>query len=1421
MIIPDEDRVFSQLQAARDRQNQYLARSNPHTAATVAANASAYPFLKPGVALSLGQGGYTPDTPVAQTAAKAQAVQKVRRSGFGWHSVGDLVKPVVRGGLTVLASPYEESQGLIRVIAGSAGGAAAGLVGGGAIGAAVGAPFGGVGAVPGAAVGAIAGGVAGAVTGQLANPRIQGHSSGGSQSELGIAAGQLLRGKPVDLGSGFLPGGEVRKEQTRRAQQVSIGGHALTPGRLAASAITEPGTREWKVLSGLVDFYGAKNADPANLVLGDVAKGLKARKLFSPEDAGLIAGLRRTVATDRVGQWLDNPRTGGKVIEGLAGDNDAYSIWRRTGKKLDAADVLALSKLDDPVAVRAYLEPKLGVEVGAKPTLSRYPSTNPTVRRITDARLLQGLPGRYIDFDNPGQAVQTVDNMLRNAGIRDPQILSKHFTQMAEALASTAPGGQRYQAVTAVADSVNDAMKANGATAKVARDATTLFRNRFEALRQYNIDAIGNNESFPGVKINGAGEPAASPHLLVEALASKVPVPNTQEIRRATSMFTPLYDAPILGAGIKGTELALSTLVNTLWKPLVLIRGAWTARVVGEEQVRMAASGFDSFANHPLSALATVAADDGRLQKLLDRFGVEGRARVDLKGDLFAEQARLAASPTELEQALYKGRVVDPADRARRMGVRGRIQYDKEEAGYNAARAGELLTIRSDPIGQRVANGGLFAGDRTPNPLSGIDGVKDWFWQGAGRKLREDLVAQAFDPGTAPTTRRLSDGYIDTVVQRMATKTGGHPELIDAMRTGQLRGVPMRAGDRTNPEFVKLLEDFRDTGPQKVQGDISLSMRDGRLRDMYDSVINHAFEALMVKPSNYLSRSSTFRQAYWQRVRELVPFMDSTTRTAAIAAAEDANLTRADLAAFRSMGTSTTPRITSLDQADTVAKGYALHTTRDLLYDIAEKGQLSDQLRLVMPFAEAWKEVLTRWAKITTENPRVIRRGQQIVEGARGAGWFHPDPTTGQEVFNYPGSGFLSEHLLGVKVPFTGRVQGLSLAASIVPGVGPVVQYPASRLLPNTPQWDGIRQVLLPFGEPDTEGGLVESFLPAWMQKFRTATLRNNPDNNRRFANTVFDVARYLVSTGDYNTESPEEVDRLMTAATTKAKGVYALRGAAQFFAPSAPTPEMLVKDRDGHFQTAQLLIDDYRKMQQTDPDNATQQFLDKYGDNLSLLLQPKTQGGGQATSDLAQWARAHPTVVRRYKDVYSYFGPQTGDFDIGYYTQQIERGERTPLKPDEWVKRGNNRVAAMIYHQARTSVGDQPSDEQRIILAQLRDTLMTGYPGYNPEGVNVNEIAPRITQLQDAVKSPTLAKTDAGQGIALYLQAREAAVAYSRNVLGLSGGFAQANAAQPVREMLRQVASVITQAHPDFGTVFDQLLSREMKDDQPQPQVV
>lgn len=92
------------------------------------------------------------------------------------------------------------------------------------------------------------------------------------------------------------------------------------------------------------------------------------------------------------------------------------------------------------------------------------------------------------------------------------------------------------------------------------------------------------------------------------------------------------------------------------------------------------------------------------------------------------------------------------------------------------------------------------------------------------------------------------------------------------------------------------------------------------------------------------------------------------------------------------------------------------------------------------------------------------------------------------------------------------------------------------------------------------------------------------------------------------------------------------------------------------------------------------------------------------------------------------------------------------------------------------------------------------------------------VAELRQAVQNPTLARTDAGQGIVKYLSAIQIAEGMVQALPGNVRHYQQAKAAQPVRMFLRSVARQIIEEHPAFARTWQLVFERELADDEPEP---
>mgnify|MGYP003147850295 FL=1 len=293
---------------------------------------------------------------------------------------------------------------------------------------------------------------------------------------------------------------------------------------------------------------------------------------------------------------------------------------------------------------------------------------------------------------------------------------------------------------------------------------------------------------------------------------------------------------------------------------------------------------------------------------------------------------------------------------------------------------------------------------------------------------------------------------------------------------------------------------------------------------------------------------------------------------------------------------------TTFDEIDTVAKAYALEETKRLLYDLDKRGQITDALRLVFPFGEAYKEILTTQFRLLKNNPQKLRKATIAIQGARrdsifgsdpshNEGFFAKDPMTGEEMYNFTDPGGLLTGMVvgdsvdntGVRLNLKGYVRNLNmLTTTILPGVGPVVQIPAAAISGAT-EFSKLGDLLFPYGRPEVRSGLAgildipkafaQASIPSYMRKLFTAFGRNpagrrdvdgfdpGSDPAGALASTVKDIlkVRAYAGTADFSTIEAQNAE--IKSATNAARVLTGVRAAVQFiwFTGAEPRYEALV----------------------------------------------------------------------------------------------------------------------------------------------------------------------------------------------------------------------------------------------------------------------
>jgi len=636
--------------------------------------------------------------------------------------------------------------------------------------------------------------------------------------------------------------------------------------------------------------------------------------------------------------------------------------------------------------------------------------------------------------------------------------------------------------------------------------------------------------------------------------------------------------------------------------------------------------------------------------------------------------------------------------------------------------------------------------------------------------------------------------------------------------------------------------------PQELSWEVRAKSQfaDQTFTQRLDVITDQVFGFLHTKPAKWLERSPAFRQRYYSWVNDLAPSLDEASlnllidNITAVAAKNNGEPWRwvgsrdtwdrlLDLKANPQKLHSSL----NLKDVDFYAKGNALDDLKTMLYDASERSNIMEIARIVMPFAQAQVEFFKRFAGHYVTNTgagplpnlRNIRKTQLIVEGGKeadpdgdGRGFFYTDPITGEWMFSYPMSHYLTRALTSIgggtalDVGMSAPVKGFAIGLDFRPGLGPFAQIAASKILPDTPQFDEIKSLLLPYGETDFKG---TAFTPAWAQKLISA-LTDDPDSNTVYGNTFMETYQALIATGEYDTTDPDEMEQLYQDSKAKAKALTILRALGQFTGPSRPIPQFTIETDEGDVYVKELSKAFYQ-MRQEDYDTAVPRFLDAFGENAFIYMAGKTRtvyGGVQASTAFGEWERKgdNARFINRYKNVGGYFADTGADFDFEVYARNLQEGRAVRMTAEESKAMAEKIVATSYYRSVQRQVGSYPNEAQRNYLRQYRAELAKQFPGFGAAATyDVGKFANSMAELRRAVDDPAVADSEIAGAIRNYLNLRDEVIveAQRRGLVGIS-----AKSAVDLRDYLAAYATQLTTAVPNFSRIYDGLFAQEVETD-------
>ena len=1175
-------------------------------------------------------------------------------------------------------------------------------------------------------------------------------------------------------------------------------------------------------------------ADPSLAVTLGQKMGVDPRTLYRAAAApktGIVSGLRPFVRQQTTVQWLSS-KGGQGLVDRLAGEDSFSAVRKMLGDDVPVDVVNDIAHTDNPDTIRGLLASEAGTAI-AGPIGYRW------TRPPTDLRLFKMMPKGAIDLTDHQQAVDQMTKVFAQAKVpTDVQdtILSK--------LAGARTTAEAYDAV------VNDGGKAiedqlvqGGMPRVAAKKLSTFYQKTWQQDHMFNVDASGQVPRVAGATVDGEPLALSGPHLENE-VGRLVPPLDYRALRQAT---TPWRQALHLwndgyvstSDGFAGgasrvahqalqAENFLAGQITGLFKLGVLSAVRLPVRFLADEQAAMAVGGVDSMFNNPLSYMAYVAGKKGTHDILGDDW-------VDQLGDdqsAFARSlgrsAEVSPSPWSSEQQILKEYV----------------HYGKDDPeNYLRGWTDELSQLHLSAPGREVARA-LLDPEYQPAGITsdarGIDAVKEWATTGAGQKFINELqTGHSDNPASfieALRSGQLSPAdYIDSVRDRVMTKTGGDQKLLNAVaynkdpETGDIPFDFTKANQKlsksTSHEIRTYMGDKMDElGPTVVKA--RSAIRPTSQPRLIDWAGQKMLGALMDAPSRTLTRSPAFRQFYYGEVERMLPTLTRDAQDEVISQAADDGI---HLAAPTATGAADVMHV------DAIAKARSLAKMHDYLYYPGEGTTAEDMLRNVMPFSSAWKSVIQRWGKLSIENPQIIRHAQQGIQSLQTSGFFYKDPSTGKEVFNIPAP--LKELTGATGFQMQGPVSGLNIVGNGLPGVGPAVQIPASVMIPSVPATQWIRQRIAPYGTPDY-GNTLDLFFPGYIQKMQAGKWEIPGSESGPLASvrkglstlipqtpeqkvTVQDLAKQAFTTmansGAYHMSDPNVLQQMVAKANQQAQSLFFWRGLAQFALPTAPTYSAKVVPKDGP-ETGQAIFlykiaADYQTMLKAnnyDSQKTTLQFVNKYGPNLIYATESdnlRTTYGIPTSVEGLAWQQNHGSFVSKYPNVWGYFAPQGGAFSQSVYQEQIQRGLIQPVTTAQFATMANAKIGAAIYDQLRSRFSSVTKADQTW-LDQQKVRIEKQYPGYGQNVAGVAgkaTLAQKIQEMSQAVDDPLIAQTPEAQAAKVYLGLRQEAL----NAAGrktLTG----ATMAQ-YRTWLYDNAQQLLKAVPDFAPIWDGLFQTEV----------
>lgn len=683
---------------------------------------------------------------------------------------------------------------------------------------------------------------------------------------------------------------------------------------------------------------------------------------------------------------------------------------------------------------------KVGVGVGQTSAV-----TGAAARAITRAKqtkLITEISNRYhaflpeqggalVHISNKDKLVESINNVGTYVGLNRATI----NRLMDEVALSTNPQEAGMLASGRLFDAIFEQFGKDFTGDQLAKfkEITRVFQTERQNMSSFWAEQHAAGADITFAIAGGKKVTLHSSHLDSELLNSFAFIPDGKEVKDF------LVTARKFGNLQLNVEDVASQL-NNLWKKSVLVRPAYIARNIIEEQIRVYGTGHMSFFNNPLGAMAMWLGRDGGPQwkALLNRLD-------ETKNDVYGESFKMSTSAEEFAAEQLAGELVNPyvsfmsdamtgasneADLNKILRTRG---YSREVFGHPKWWEGfgnQLRILHNSDFVRKVI---------TTKSGKELETVK-YFLEGEGRKTLDLFTSLKTDE--IKTFLNSEEG----LMQYLFTGLNDKGEAVSVLArieelTGNGDGVPfikqlllkgtVKIGDKTitipngktiaehnlkvsaevskkgkksakaikadlHREFSKTLQDtFGDKGNwdgiyMTVPRESSRTVPRGSYIEKIINDVTGKFFDKAVEFEKTTTMGPEWRQSYYDAIHDISRALDKNAITQLKANAKKSlsplrnPLTGERIGArhkaWDALDNAPGTGTLTLDEAHRYATNIANNKVAGLFYNATKRRLLFHQLRLISPFMQAWEDTIKAWGRIALDNPQQVYKVAKLTD---------------------------------------------------------------------------------------------------------------------------------------------------------------------------------------------------------------------------------------------------------------------------------------------------------------------------------------------------------------------------------------------------------------------------------------------------------